>query len=78
MEDWAMRNKGKCFITDLGSEQTKEIGGRSVTMGRYAVWSPIAGADNHRIVEVGTDCAKLQQKYNIDNAMIYHLQQKEG
>lgn len=77
MEDWATRNKGKCFITDLGSDQTKEVDGRPVTMGRYAVWSPIADADNHRIIEVGTDCGQLQKKYNINTAMIYHLQKKE-
>lgn len=77
MEDWATRNKGKRFITDLGNEQTKEVDGKLVTMGRYAVWSPIEGADNHCIVEVGTDCGELQKKYGINAAMIYYLQKKE-
>lgn len=78
MEDWSALNKGKCFITDLGSEQTKEVDGKIVTLGRYAIWSPIANTDNHCIVEISSDCGQLQKKYNVSDTMIYHLQIKEA
>lgn len=78
MEDWSELNQGKCFITDLGSEQTKEVDGEMVTLGRYAIWSPIANTKNHCIVEISSDCAKLQKKYNVSDTMIYYLQKKEA
>lgn len=78
MEDWIRINKSKCFITDLGAEQTREVDGKTVIVGRYAVWSPIANAENHRIVEVGSDREKLKQKYNIKDSMIYCLKKKEA
>lgn len=77
MEEWTERNKGKCFITDLGSEQKKEVDGNIVTIGQYAVWSPIANADNHCIVEVGCDCKQLQEKYHISDTMVYSLAKEE-
>lgn len=78
MEDWKSLNRGKCFITDLGMEQEKEVDGQAVTVGRYAVWSPIKNADNHCIVEVGENCEQLKKKYNIGDAMVYHLLKKEA
>lgn len=77
MEEWTRLNKSKCFITDLGAEQTREVDDKTVVVGRYAVWSPIANAENHRIVEVGSDCEMLKQKYNIKDSMIYRLKKGE-
>lgn len=76
MEDWASMNEGVCFITDLGSERTKEVDGSPTVIGRYAVWSPTNGK-SHQIVEVGSDCVQLRSKYHIPDSKVYRLQTKE-
>lgn len=75
MLDWEKLMKGKCFITDLGSEQTREVEGALTAIGRYAVWSPTK-AGTHRVVEVGNDCGRLQRKYRVKDGLVCRLRTK--
>ena len=65
MSEWSELMQNKFFITDLGAEQNAVVGGEQVTIGRYAVWSPSKNAQQHTIVEVGSDLDILQKKYSV-------------
>ncbi len=62
--DWQEAFSGKCFISDLGSEQSVESDSGSTLLSRYAAWAPI-GSKNHRIVEISDDLQTLMEKYAI-------------
>lgn len=68
MNDWESLTSNKLFLTDLGQDQSVEIEGRQVVLGRYAVWAPIPNSDRHQVVEVGSDLAALAAKYDLDAA----------
>lgn len=65
MQQWSEMMNGRAFITDLGENRMSVIGGKEVTVGRYAVWSPMRNGDGHSVVEVGESLDELQQKYGI-------------
>lgn len=73
MVDWSELMKGNAFITDLGSSQAAVMEDRTVTVGRYAVWSPLRGSRNHQIIEVGEDLEALKAKYNIPEERVCRL-----
>lgn len=57
MDDWKELMEGRTFITDLGVPRQ--------AVGRYAVWSPLRGAEGHTVVEVGSDLHTLMERYGI-------------
>lgn len=63
--------QGKVFISDISTENTTTINGNKVIIGRYAVWSPLKDKPGHMIIEVGSDLAQLQQKYNISDSLVF-------
>ena len=63
--------QGKVFISDISTENTTTINGNKVTIGRYAVWSPLKNKPGHMIIEVGNDLTQLQQKYNISDSLVF-------
>ncbi len=65
MEDWTELMAGRVFITDLGAPRQSQVGGKAVTLERYAVWSPICGGEGHTVVEVGGDLEALRQRYGV-------------
>lgn len=65
MEDWNELMEGKVFLTDLGAPRQTELAGQPITLGRYAVWSPLRGTKGHAIVEVGDDLEELSARYGI-------------
>lgn len=73
MAEWSELMKYKTFITDLGENQTSVIGEKEVTVGRYAVWSPLQGSKNHQVIEVGEDLEALKSKYNIPEERVCRL-----
>jgi hypothetical protein len=71
--------EGKLFISDLGldREGVDQCGDR-MTVGRFAVWSPISNCERHQVIEVGSDLAALQRKYDItDDAVLRLVTQEE-
>lgn len=70
MEDWNELMEGKVFLTDLGAPRRTELEGQPITLGRYAVWSPLQGAKGHAIVEVGDDREELAARYRIPTERI--------
>lgn len=73
MSEWAKLMQNNFFITDLGVEQNYLIGGKQVSVGRYAVWSPSKNACQHAIVEVGSDLDMLKKKYSVPDDRICRL-----
>lgn len=65
MEEWKELMAGRRFITDLGAPRQTQSEGKEVTLGRYAVWSPLGGGEGHAIVEVGDDLADLMERYQV-------------
>lgn len=65
MSEWNELFSGKVFISDLGAPSETEIDGKSVTVGRYAVWSPVSNCDRHQVIEVGDNLEALVKKYNV-------------
>ena len=63
--DWESMVKDRVFLTDLGEDKSVDINGKTVTLGRYAVWAPIPKANRHQVVEVGSDQKALAEKYSI-------------
>ncbi len=79
MQDWNELMKDKTFITDLGVSKTSMIGNEEVTVGRYAVWSPLTNSQSHQIIEVGEDLDALMKKYSIPEGRVCRLAAvKEG
>ena len=78
MTDWASLMKNKPFITDLGDNQSAQISGTEVTLGRYAVWSPVTNSDGHQVVEVGADLQELMRKHNIPTERVCKLATTAG
>lgn len=80
MSTWNELMKGRCFISDLGADQTTEINGQSTVVGRYAVWSPLRGSDGHQVIEVGQELEPLMKKYHIPIDRVCRLSriQQEG
>jgi hypothetical protein len=78
MENWRTLVGRQTFISDLGASQVAEIDGQPTRVGRYAVWSPIAHAEGHRVVEVGEDIAALQQKYGVPPERVLLLAHAEA
>lgn len=73
MYEWSELMKNSFFITDLGTPQDAVINNESVTVGRYAVWSPSKDARRHFIVEVGSDLEELKKKYSVSDERICRL-----
>ena len=73
MESWSELMRGRCFVSDLGADQTAQIEGQRTTVGRYAVWAPRRQGDGHCIVEVGTVLAPLLEKYHIPPTRVCRL-----
>lgn len=73
MYEWCELMQNKFFITDLGAEQNALISGEQVTIGRYAVWSPSKNAQQHAIVEVGSDLDALRKKYSVSGDRVCRL-----
>ncbi len=71
--EWSELMKGKAFITDLGETQVSVVEKKEVTVGRYAVWSPLRGSQNHQVIEVGNDLAALKAKYNIPEERVCYF-----
>ena len=65
--------KDKAFITDLGETENFSSEESQTNVGRYAVWSPLKGADGHRIVEVGKNLEELMTKYGISDDCVCRL-----
>ncbi len=62
-QEWSALFRGKAFITDLGAEQQAQVSGETVTVGRYAVWTP--DGEGHRIIEVGADLERLRLTHKV-------------
>ncbi len=73
MSEWNELMQNKFFITDLGGEQNTFIGDVQMTIGRYAVWSPLKNACRHAIVEVGSDLDALKKKYSVSDERICRI-----
>lgn len=74
MMEWDNLMNSRFFITDLGAEQTAVIKDESVTIGRYAVWSPVKdNGKRHIIVEVGNDIERLKKKYSVSDERVCRL-----
>lgn len=73
MQEWSELMKNKAFITDMGISRTSVIDGKEVTVGRYAVWSPVTNSRSHQVVEVGEDLDELRRKYNIPEERVCRL-----
>ncbi len=65
MEDWTELMAGRTFITDLGAPRESQVEGKTVTLERYAVWSPMKSGEGHTVVEVGGDLAALMARYSV-------------
>lgn len=65
MEEWNAMMAGRTFITDLGAPRQTQSEGKQVTLGQYAVWSPLRGGDGHTIIEVGDDLEELMERYRV-------------
>ncbi len=65
MEDWTELMAGRVFITDLGAPRQSRVEGETVTLERYAVWSPLRGGEGHTVVEVGADLEALMRRYGV-------------
>jgi hypothetical protein len=73
MANWQAFIGKQVFISDLGAHQIAEIDGRATCVGRYAVWSPIANTEGHRVIEVSEDLAALRQKYGVPPERVLRL-----
>lgn len=73
MQEWSELMKNKAFITDMGISRTSVIDGKEITVGRYAVWSPVTNSRSHQVVEVGEDLDELKRKYNIPEERVCRL-----
>lgn len=73
MQDWSELMKNKAFITDMGVSRTSVIDGKEVTVGRYAVWSPVTNSRSHQVVEVGENLDEFKRKYNIPEERVCRL-----
>lgn len=73
MAVWEELMKNKVFITDLGENQNAVIAEQNVTVGRYAVWSPITNSKSHQVIEVGETLEYLRQKYHVPEDRICRL-----
>lgn len=73
MQEWSELMKNKAFITDMGISRTSVIDGKEVTVGRYAVWSPVTNSRSHQVVEVGENLDELKRKYNIPEERVCRL-----
>lgn len=73
MQKWSELMKNKPFITDMGVSRTSVIDGKEVTVGRYAVWSPVTNSTGHQVIEVSEDLDELKHKYNIPEERVCRL-----
>ncbi len=73
MQDWNELMAGKAFITDLGVGKTSVINGEEVSVGQYAVWSPVTNSKGHQVIEVGSDLEALMKKYSIPEDRVCRL-----
>ncbi len=73
MQDWNELMSGKAFITDLGAGKTSVINGEEVSVGQYAVWSPVTNSQGHQVIEVGSDLEALMKKYSIPEDRVCRL-----
>jgi hypothetical protein len=73
MDEWTRLTGNQVFISDLGKNQTQEIGGEPMVIGRYAVWAPIPKTERHQVVEVGEDIAYLMEKYQVPSDLVLCL-----
>lgn len=73
MQKWSELMNNKFFITDMGSSMTSVIDGSEVTVGRYAVWSPVKNSTGHQAIEVSDDLARLMEKYGVPEERVCRL-----
>ena len=73
MHDWSQMMKNKTFITDMGISRISVIDGKEVTVGRYAVWSPVTNSQGHQVIEVGENLDELKRKYSIPEERVCRL-----
>ena len=63
--EWHELFADKYFISNLGEEQTVEIGNKETVLAQYAAWAPMVGNRSHQIVEISNDLNLLMEKYRI-------------
>ncbi len=73
MEDWTELMAGRVFITDLGAPRESQVEGETVTLERYAVWSPMQSGEGHTVVEVGADLDALMARYGVPSDRVCTL-----
>lgn len=73
MQDWNELMNGKAFITDLGAGKSTVINGEEVSVGQYAVWSPVTNSTGHQVIEVSDDLEYLMNKYSIPQERVCRL-----
>lgn len=78
MQKWSELMKNKLFITDMGVCATSVIGGSEVTVGRYAVWSPVKNSTGHQAIEVSDDLESLMKKYSVPEERVCRLARSEA
>lgn len=80
--EWEQLTRGRPFITNLGYQPNyvqKVPDGPPMLMGRFAVFLPLPEDQaRHQIVEVGHDLAYLQQKYEVTDDLVLHIQLAAG
>lgn len=77
MNEWQQLTKDKCFISDIGESQSVQINGKTESLGRFAVWSPVLEAQGHQVIEVGNCVDELMKKYKIPQELVMTLE-KQG
>lgn len=73
MIKWEELMENRAFITDLGKSQNAVVQEQEMTIGRYAVWSPLTNSKNHQVIEVGENLEYLRKKYHIPEERVCHL-----
>lgn len=73
MQDWNELMDGKAFITDLGVGKKEVINGEEVSVGQYAVWSPVTNSTGHQVIEVSDNLEALMNKYSIPQERVLSL-----
>ena len=65
--------KNKWFITDLGfgKRVAKTKDDTSELMRCFEVWSPNKNKTGHKIVEIGYNLSKLQEKYRVNDELVF-------
>lgn len=70
MKEWEAKNKGKCFISDIGESKSVAMAGCKSLLGRYAVWMPDE-ENGHQVVEMSDNIEQLMRKYEVPQERVY-------